>query len=184
MKQLLSSKQLLILLLAVATPTSLMAESIHEQNDGARCMEQRADHQWKPEHADIPPAAMGIPPSLRSLDLTDAQQDNIFKLMYVQIPGLRDQAKQKHVTMDELRKLSNSDGFDDVKAQKLAEKLAAIEKELILSRARNEAKIYSILTPEQRQKLEEKRVDKESSGHDEFVKYRLENKVSPTTVRF
>jgi len=177
MRQLFSSKQLLILLAVAAIPLSLMAEPMHGHTDGLRCMEQRADHQGNPEHA-------GIPPSLRSLNLTDAQEDSIFKLMYAQIPGIRDQAKQKHITMDELRKLSNSDSFDDAKAQKLAEKLAGIEKELILSRVRNEAKIYSILTPEQRQKLEEKRVDKESSGHDEFVKYRLENKVSPTTVRF
>jgi len=101
--------------------------------------------------------AQFTPPYLRGIDLTDAQKDKVFAITYAQIPAMRDQGKQRHQAMDELRALSNAPAFDDAKAQQLADKLAGLEKQQVLARVRNEAKILAILTPEQRQKLQDDR---------------------------
>jgi len=97
------------------------------------------------------------PPYLRGIDLTEAQKDKVFAITYAQIPAMRDQGKQRHQLMDELRSLTNAPTFDDAKAQQLADKLAGLEKQQVLARVRNEAKILAILTPEQRQQLQEDR---------------------------
>lgn len=109
------------------------------------------------QHGERGEFGLGIPPHLRGLDLTEVQRDKLFNLFYTQLPTLREQGKLKHKAAEDLRTLARTEPFDDAKAQQLATQLAAADKELALGRARNEAKVFAILTLEQRQKLQDRR---------------------------
>jgi Spy/CpxP family protein refolding chaperone len=117
----------------------------------------KAPHCEPSPHKPMPEGFMGmmmpLPPYLPGLALTEAQKDKIFTITYAQIPKLRDTEKQKHETMKALKKLTNSDMYDEAKAQSLAIKLASLDKELILLRVGTDAKIYALLTVEQKQKV-------------------------------
>lgn len=106
-------------------------------------------------HKPMPEGFMGmmipLPPYLHGLELSEVQKDKIFAMTYAQMPKLRDAEKQKHETMKALKKLTNSDMYDEAKAQSLAIKLASLDKELILLRVGTDAKIYALLTAEQKQ---------------------------------
>lgn len=100
---------------------------------------------------------LDVPPHLRNVGLSEAQRDKIFAITYAQLPVMRDQGKERRKTMEELRNLSEAPSFDDARAQQLAAKLADIEKQTVLARVRNEAKINAVLTPEQRQQIQDGR---------------------------
>jgi Spy/CpxP family protein refolding chaperone len=97
----------------------------------------------------------GLPPHLSALQLSDKQKDEIFTLMHNQAPAFREQRKERMKLMAELRATSQADQYDDAKAQQLADRLAALNKERTLAHARTGAKIYALLTPEQRAKARE-----------------------------
>jgi periplasmic protein CpxP/Spy len=94
-----------------------------------------------------------LPPHLRGLALTEAQQDKVFEIVYPLLPSMRDNRKQKHELVQALRKLGNSDSLDEAKLKELSEKLATLEKNEAINRTRVESKIYAVLTLEQREKL-------------------------------
>jgi len=116
----------------------------------------------------------GLPPYLRGLDLSEAQEDQIFALMHDQIPALREQQKQRRHALDDLEALSKAGSFDERKAQQLAEKLSEIEKQFVLSRARNDFKINGILTADQRKQLEETKAQFGKHKAQEPVKFTLQ----------
>lgn len=97
----------------------------------------------------------GVPHYLRDVNLTSAQEDQLFTLMHAQMPLMREQHKQEIQLRQELRTTSQADRFDEGKVQQLADKLSTLDKEKIIARARNEAKIFALLTPEQRVKASE-----------------------------
>ncbi len=118
----------------------------------------------------------GVPPYLRDVKLTSAQEDQLFSLMHAQMPIMRDQHKQAMQLREELRTASQADKFDEAKVQQLADKMASLEKEKTLMRARNEAKIFAILTPEQRAKAREAKmrkhgVERDEAGHGEHMSF-------------
>jgi periplasmic protein CpxP/Spy len=115
--------------------------------------------------------APGLPPYLRGVNLSEAQEDQIFALMHDQIPTLREQQKQRHHAMEELDALSRASTFDERKAQQLAEKLSEIEKQLVLSRVRNDFKINGILTAEQRKQIEDTKAQFSKHRPQEPVKF-------------
>lgn len=123
-----------------------------EMNKGGHC-----EHGGEVHHGmgDREMGKPGMPPYLRGLQLSTAQEDQIFALTYPQIPTMRDQHKQHMQLMDELRTATQADKFDEAKVQQLADKIANLEKEKIVTSARNDAKIFAILTPEQRVKARE-----------------------------
>jgi hypothetical protein len=102
-----------------------------------------------------PPGAM--PPFLRGLTLTEAQEDKVFALMHAGIPGVRDQLKAGFKAMEELRALAASDNFDAEKARRLAETQAKAMAQVALMHAELDAKVRAILTPEQRKQFDDVR---------------------------
>lgn len=111
-----------------------------------------------------------LPPHLAGLDLSSAQQDKLFALIYPQEPRMREQEKQQHELMNELHKISNADNFDDAKAKQLAEKLASLEKERAYNHAKYDSQIYSILTTEQRKQLSEQKPHQQDNFHKSTFK--------------
>lgn len=126
--------------------------------------------------------APGLPPYLRGLDLSEAQEDQIFTLMHDQIPALREQQKQRRHALDELEALAKASTFDERKAQQLAEKLSEIEKQFVLSRIRNDFKINGILTAEQRKQLEETKAQFGKHKPQEPVKFTPQSSKKPAFI--
>jgi protein CpxP len=152
-----SFKQMLLAsFLAVSLPAASLAHAEHDADKGPRC--ERGDK----SHHDM---QEGKPPYLRGLDLTSAQEDQLFNLNYAQIPVIRDQHKQHQQLMEELRATAQAERFDDAKVQQLSDKAAKLEKEKVLAWARHDAQVFALLTPEQRKKAREFKMEEHSFGH-------------------
>lgn len=93
---------------------------------------------------------------LRGLDLSQAQQDQIFKIRHDQEQAVYDQRKALKEAARNLRELTQADSFDQAKAKQAADALGQAEAQLALLRAQTRAQIRAVLTPEQRQKLAER----------------------------
>jgi periplasmic protein CpxP/Spy len=99
------------------------------------------------------PGREPIPPFLHGVSLSEDQRDKLFEIMHAQIPALRAREKELRQAHEGLLKLSLNSEFDDVKAKSLADAIARATADIALSRARNDAKIYRLLTPEQRKQV-------------------------------
>ena len=114
----------------------------------------KADHCTKGHHSrqhQAGPHAFGQPHFLRGIALTSEQEDKIFALHHAEVPKVREQIKQRHALHEELRQVSQAVQFDEAKAKAITDKLANLEKEGALNRARTENKVLAVLTPEQRE---------------------------------
>ena len=94
---------------------------------------------------------------MRRLDLTDAQRDQVFKIFHEQAPAIREQMNAARNAGRELRQSAMSGNFDRARARQLADAQAKAMSEVSLMRADSMSRVVAILTPEQRQKLEQLR---------------------------
>lgn len=99
----------------------------------------------------------GLPPFLREVDLSEAQQDKVFAATYAQAPLLREQQKIAFKAHEQLRELAASNHYDDAKAVALANGAAQAMATISLQHARLEQQLLAVLTPEQRQQVEARR---------------------------
>lgn len=95
-----------------------------------------------------------LPPFLHTLDLSEAQRDEIFSIMHAQAPVLWAKTKVLYKARDGFRVLARSGQYNETRARELAESLADATAALALLRAQDEQRIYALLTPEQRKQLE------------------------------
>ena len=108
-----------------------------------------------------------LPPHLRALQLSEAQQDRIFAIMHAAAPQAREQAKALHKAHRGLHELATAAKYDDAKAKALSDALAKAVSETALLHARTHHQVYEVLTPEQRELLERHaRHDEGADGHD------------------
>ena len=98
---------------------------------------------------------MHMPPFIRELKLTEAQRDQIFKIMHDRAPALRDKAKEVSKANYELHALMFSDKYDEARVRTLSETNAQAMATLAQMRAASLNQIYQTLTPEQRKKADE-----------------------------
>lgn len=117
----------------------------------------------------------GMPPYLAGLDLSDAQQDKVFALMYPLMPQMREHGKQRHQLMNELHKLSSAEVFDKAKAKQISDKLAGLEKDVMFKHAQIDSQIFAILTLEQRKQLLEKKPFQPVAFHRGASQYHTQN---------
>ena len=94
---------------------------------------------------------------LEALGLTEAQKDQIFKIRHDSVPPMREQMKQVHKARLELRQLAMADKFDEAKARQLADQQAKAMASMAVMRAQTSHRVRQVLTPEQRQKMDEMR---------------------------
>ena len=94
---------------------------------------------------------------MEALGLTDAQKDQIFKIRHDSVPPMREQMKQVQKARLELRQLAMADKFDEAKARQLADQQAKAMASMALMRAQTANRVRQVLTPEQRQKMDEMR---------------------------
>ncbi|HOY69792.1 MAG TPA: Spy/CpxP family protein refolding chaperone [Methylotenera sp.] len=146
--------------LAITLPAANIALAEHGDNKGARCEKGQSHfgkHQGRHDGA----------PYLHGLDLSSAQEDQLFALNHAQAPILREHHKQHQQLREDMRATAQADKFDESKAQQLADKAAKLEKEKVLAFARHEAKVFALLTPEQRKKAREFKMEQRGFGHHE-----------------
>jgi len=137
-------------MIAIALPLATTAYAEHGDQDGRSC--KRGDA--RPQHG-MEFGKAGVPPYLHGIKLTNEQEDQIFTLMHAQMPELRKQHKQRHALMNEIRTTAQADRFDSAKIQQLADQAASLEKGKVLLFAQQDAKIFALLTAEQRKKSRE-----------------------------
>lgn len=157
-KQILKKLVLVSLLVATAPFTINALADDKNTNDRHNDGDKPAHCQRHGMQGDDMNAGMGesrMSHFFKELQLSEAQKDKIFTLMHDQASAIRDSHKHEQKIRDELRELAQADQFDDAKAQQLASEKAATEKEKTLTFTRIQAKIFSLLTPEQRKKARE-----------------------------
>ena len=101
---------------------------------------------------------------MRRLDLSDAQRDQVSRIFQEQAPAIREQMKVARDASRELRQSAVSGNFDRARARQLADAQAKALSEVALMRADGMSRVVAILTPEQRQKLEQLRERGERRG--------------------
>lgn len=94
-----------------------------------------------------------LPPYLHHLDLTDAQQDSIKKLLQANKTAMDAQLKTGKEGFAELNGLALSDDYSEEKAAALIDKSAAFHRQMALQKTQLDHAIFQLLTPEQQQKL-------------------------------
>ena len=94
---------------------------------------------------------------LRGLELTEAQRDQVFKIFHEQAPVMREHAKAARDASRELRAAATSPNFDRARARTLADAQAKASAEMAFLRADAMSRVVAILTPEQREKLQQRR---------------------------
>lgn len=95
------------------------------------------------------------PGFLRGVVLDEAQQDKVFAIVHAQEPQLREQSKAARHAHEALRAMATSGQFDDARAAALAQTAAKAMAAMALQRARTDAQVYALLTPEQRRQASE-----------------------------
>ena len=101
---------------------------------------------------------------LRGLNLTEAQRDQVFKIHHDQEPAVHEQMKQVQRSREDLRQLAMADRFDEARARQIADTQAKALANLAVMRAQTMARIREILTPEQRQRLDQQGRERRSQG--------------------
>ncbi|MQA18760.1 Spy/CpxP family protein refolding chaperone [Rugamonas rivuli] len=101
------------------------------------------------------PGMGGRPPFLHGVELSEAQQDQVFAILHAEQPYLREQGKAAAKAHDALRALGRADKYDDAKAAALAKEAATAMANIALQHVRTEQKLLGVLTPEQRAKQAE-----------------------------
>ena len=99
---------------------------------------------------------MGPMMGLRGLDLSQAQEDQVFKIMHEQAPAVHEQVKQLRAAHEALAKAAAADPFDEKKAKDAADQEGKAHAQLALLHAQGMAKVRAVLTAEQRAKLDQR----------------------------
>jgi len=94
---------------------------------------------------------------LRGLNLSEAQRDQVFKIFHEQAPTFHEQMKQVQAARQQLSQIAAADRFDEASARQAADAQAKALSNLAVLRAQTMHRVREVLTPEQRQKLDQRR---------------------------
>jgi Spy/CpxP family protein refolding chaperone len=96
---------------------------------------------------------------LRHLGLTEAQQDQIFKIYHDQAPEMRERMKAIRRAHEALRQSAKALPFDRDRARQLADTEAKAVAQIAFMRVETMSRVRAVLTEEQRAKLDAGRDD-------------------------
>ena len=95
----------------------------------------------------------GMRHMLGRLDLSDQQRDQVFQIMYQQMPAQHAKMTALRKDREDLRAATSNGSFDEQKVRALADEQAKILSDLTVMRAQTMSQVYALLTPEQQQEL-------------------------------
>lgn len=155
-----SRKNLASLTLALAAACAVSAPAFAQPGPDApkngRGFQAHQMHKHGAHHGHRMGARGGVE-NMRSLNLTEAQRDKIFEIRHAAAPETRQIAKEIAEARKALRKLGKADKFDEAKAKAAADSQGAAVAKAALLNAKTQSQIHAVLTPEQRQQLEQRR---------------------------
>ncbi|MDR2875929.1 MAG: Spy/CpxP family protein refolding chaperone [Methylobacillus sp.] len=105
--------------------------------------------------------------SFKSLKLTDAQKSQIKNIREKQKTQFEDRRKEMRETQKALMEAARADKYDAAKVRELANKQGKLIADATVQRIETMRQIHAVLTPEQKQKLEERRKRHEDDEDDE-----------------
>ena len=140
------SRFLAISTLALALPMTALAKG----NDSDRCAaHNRQNVEIHHGH--------GMP-ELRGIDLTAAQVAKLTELRDAQRKTFADNAALLHEQHDALNKFVMSEAYTPEAAREIIAKIGAVQSEMARLHAEQSHKLYEILTPEQRTRLQQNKL--------------------------
>jgi periplasmic protein CpxP/Spy len=98
----------------------------------------------------------GAARELRGLDLSDAQKAQVKQIMAAERPTLKPLVQQEMQSRQQMTALVRGGSFEEAKAQPIAAQEAQVHSQIAVERAKIEAQIYQLLTPQQKSKLAER----------------------------
>jgi protein CpxP len=101
---------------------------------------------------------------LRHLHLTEAQQDQVFKIHHDQAPEMRERVKAVRRAHWQLRQSAKATPFDRDRARQLADVEAKALAQIAFMRVETMSRIRAVLTDEQRAKLDARRAGERGRG--------------------
>jgi periplasmic protein CpxP/Spy len=101
---------------------------------------------------------------LRRLGLTEAQQDQVFKIYHDQAPEMRERMKALRRAHQALQQSAKAVPFDRDRARQLADTEAKAVAQIALTRVETMSRVRAVLTEEQRAKLDAGRDGRRERG--------------------
>jgi protein CpxP len=108
----------------------------------------------------VEPIEAAVPAWLCEVSLSDTQEDKIFSIVLAASPSLRENAKALRKAYADLHELALSPKYSEDKAHELANAAGMATLKLAQRRTALEHDINAVLTPEQRQQLQESQQDR------------------------
>jgi len=105
-----------------------------------------------------------VPPFLRGLDLSEAQQDRVFAILHAEVPQQRALEKAERKAQDALRDLAHAPELDQGKAAGAAQALGQAIADQEMLRLKTGAELKAVLNPQQRAQLDQPRVAARKAG--------------------
>jgi len=115
----------------------------------------------------------------RYLNLSDSQKTQVKQLMAAQKPAMEPLMQQEHQGHLQMTQLVQSGSFDETKAQTIAASLSQTSAQIMVQKAKLDAQIFQVLTPEQRSKMTQLTADREQ--HFAQRMQRLQERDQPQT---
>ena len=154
--------------LGSVTPAVADVGKTGPQDTGAA--ECECGHHWKHHHGHHWKHRHGFHHLWKKLNLTDAQKKEMFSIRLEERAKMKPLVQKLMAGRDELRALPKGQ-FDEAKVRAVAKGQADIITELIVEKQRMKSRIYAVLTPEQRAKVEQMH-EKWQSRHEQEQKHK------------
>ena len=103
---------------------------------------------------------------LKKLDLSEEQRQQVKAISDELKPQLKEKKAELKDVSKQIRKLAMSDNYDEGQVNDLADRKGDIVAELTKLKAAKKARIYALLTPEQKEKLADLREKKKDKRKD------------------
>ncbi len=143
-----------------ATPAAADVSKTDPQNTGA--VEGKCGEHWKHHH--------GHHHLWKKLNLTDVQKKEMFSIRLEERAKMEPLVQKLKAGRDQLRALPKGQ-FDEATVRTIAKEQADIITELIVVKQRMKSRMYAVLTPEQRAKVEQMH-EKWQSRHEKQQKHK------------
>lgn len=147
---------------ALVSAALLAAPAFSKDKEGEGC--HRHHHAGKMgEHGGKHGFHHGFHAKLKDLDLTEAQQAQVKEIMEKQKSQGEARWKDLRETRKALHEAARSENYDAAKVRELANKEAQLKAEATVQRIETMREVYSLLTPEQKQKWDAKRAHRDDA---------------------
>jgi Spy/CpxP family protein refolding chaperone len=112
------------------------------------------------------PGGPGAGLSLRALDLTDAQQEQVRQLTQQNREQMRSLLDRMRAAQEARRQAVEAVPFNESQVRSAMKDLADVETDLAVLEARLQADIYALLSADQQQRLQKLRADREARAKE------------------